>query len=122
MHLFVNSYDLPICSREPVPRRHRGPEGLQQSVILRSRGESFGSVGLSSEFMPKVHQGDPELAPTLRDFSSWSGGFAASLLLAQARYDWFGTEGVFHSTVILRLVESPLRTVGLSDELACKVT
>ena len=86
----------------------------------------LGTVGLSSEFTPKVHQVhgqvDPELAPTLRDFSSWSGGFAASLLLAQARYDWFGTEGVFHSTVILRLVESPLRTVGLSDELACKVT
>jgi hypothetical protein len=48
------------------------------------------------------NQGDPELVSIGMDLSPLSGGLPASLQLALACHDWFGTDVVFHSLVILR--------------------
>jgi hypothetical protein len=47
-------------------------------------------------------QSDPQLAQTGRELSPRSGRFPMLLLLALACHDWFETDDVFHSPVILR--------------------
>ena len=61
----------------------------------------------------QVHgQSGQELEQTRRDLSPWSGRFPGSLLQAQACHDWFGTDVVFHSPVILKLHVLSSGTVG----------
>jgi hypothetical protein len=74
------------------------PKFLDMLGHLRC-GESSGDCGIICWVYA---QGGLELELTRRDLSPWSGRFPVSLLLAHARYEWFGTNVVFHSPVILR--------------------
>jgi hypothetical protein len=73
--------------------------------ILRCRLVTATGSGVSSGDRGAVwcvrKQGIP--APIRRNLSCWSGKAPVSLLLlSQACHDWFGTNAVFHSLMILR--------------------